>query len=90
MEKVIVIYYPEDSIIGIAKDYKSAVKFLIKNYWINGNDEVAGDDGDFGRLDEVLGDAWQDVLINEWDIQNFNDFFFYNFELKEIELINDD
>ena len=76
--KVITIWRGGD-FLGVAKDYKSAVKFLIGNRHIKASDEVYVDvDGDFHRycrIDEYLGEDWADTMTEEWNIREFNNFY---------------
>ena len=80
--KVITIWHDGD-FIGVAKDYKSAVKFLIGNRYINASDEIATDINKYCRLDEYLGENWADVMAEKWDIYKFNAFYDWYFAFEE-------
>lgn len=91
---VINIFHDGDYI-GTAKDYRTAVQFLVGNEYITDSTEVApfvvDPSGDahfeYGKMDEVLGEDWADKMAEKWDIENFNDFWDYWYELREVEVI---
>jgi hypothetical protein len=70
----------------VAKDYKSAVKFLIDNRWIEESMAVWNEDDTYSRLDELLGEDAFDIIIEKWDIDDFNDFWTGNFILEEVKV----
>ena len=88
--KVIEIYEKNHGLIGIAKDYKSALFYLYNNKWMTGSTEVwLGEytNHEYGRLDEVLGEDWFEKML-EWGIENFNDYWdgSLTFVLMEMEV----
>lgn len=86
--KVIEIYEDTHGLIGIAKDYKSALFYLYNNKWIEGSDEVwvgAHANPEYGRLDEALGEDWFEKML-KWNIENFNDYWDGSFVLIETEV----
>ena len=71
----------------VAKDYKSAVKFLINNRWICESTECWNDKIEWwAPLKEVLGENCLDIMTLEWDIDDFNDFWTGNFVLEKVEV----
>ena len=92
MATVTLIYHDGD-FLGAAKNYKAAINFLISQQYIMGEDEVApfvcSDDRWYfnnGRLDEVVGPDWQHIMLNDWDIHEFNSFWDSWFELQEVNI----
>ena len=83
-----VILVNEDShgLLTVAKDYKSAIKFLIDNGWIKESMDVWHDDDTYSRLDELLGENAFDIITEKWDIDTFNDFWDGCFMLDEVEV----
>ena len=84
---VITIFEENHGIIGAAKDYKSAIKFLVKENWLDENTEI----WDYIHrqsklLKDVLGENVIDVITEEWDIRNFNDFFDGSFLLQSVSV----
>ena len=74
--------------IGLAADYKSAVKYLIDKHYICENDTILDDDNDGEEITirSKLGANWKDRMINEWDIETFSRFM-YGFYLEEAIII---
>ena len=74
--KVVLINEENHGLLGVALNYYNAVKWLIKEGWLNSDDEVpVGDDEhtyDWQPIDKVYGENWADVMLNEWDIDTFN------------------
>ena len=69
---VIVIYNDMNEMIGIAKDYKSAINFLVENYFLDSEFEVM--DGDYNWVTlKDLNISIED--IKQMSIKEFNDFF---------------
>jgi len=83
-----VILVNEDShgLLTVAKDYKSAIKFLIDNGWIKESMEVWNEDGTYSRLDELLGEDAFDIITEKWDIGSFNTFWDGSFFLNEVNV----
>lgn len=60
--------------IGVAEDYQSAVKFLIDDGWLTEYTEIYDDDLDsWHSVKEVFGDDWQNLMMNEWDMDTFSE-----------------
>lgn len=87
---VITINEDNHGMIGIALNYYNAVKWLIGDGWIDDYTEVAkhskNGDCNWVRLNEVYED-WADKMLNEWDIDNFNEFWEGSFYLDSVKVI---
>lgn len=84
--KVICIFADDSEFIGIASDVKSAVDFLVNNYWLRDSTEIWDDrTNEYNRIDEAMGEDWADDMA-EWSIQEFNEFWEDNFTLKEVDV----
>jgi len=84
MKTVIVINDGGYGLIGVAKDYKSALTFLLNEHWIDDNTEVCSeDDGGFftwKKLSQVLGEDWRDKMM-KWNVSYFNYYWEGTFHL---------
>lgn len=69
---VIVIYNDINEIVGIAKDYESAVNFLFDNYLLDSEFEVMGEEYKWIPLKD-LNISIED--IKQMDIDKFNELF---------------
>jgi len=83
---VILVHEDGHGLITVAKDYKSAIKFLINNRWIEESMEVWNEDGTYSRLDELLGEDAFDIITEKWDIDSFNTFWNGSFFLNEVNV----
>ena len=83
--KVIIMNEDNHGFIGLAKDYPSAVKFLIDNGWLDDYTEVWVRENEWARLSEVLGEDWADKMEN-WGVENFNDYWDGSFYFEEREV----
>ncbi len=83
---VILVHEDNHGLLTVAKDYKSAVKFLIDNRWIEESMEVWHEDGTYRRLDEFFGEDVLDIITEKWDIDSFNTFWDGSFFLNEVEV----
>ena len=83
---VILVNEDNHGLLTVAKDYKSAVKFLIDNRWIEESMEVWNEDGTYRRLDEFFGEDVLDIITEKWDIDSFNTFWDGSFLLNEVEV----
>ena len=80
--KVICVYEDNHGLIGIAKDYTSAIKYLIEEtHWLDENEMT--DEGLF--VGEKFGENWAELIYN-LKIQEFNDIFLDRFLLREVEV----
>ena len=83
MQTVITIQEDNHGLIGIAKDYSSAIDFLVnKNYWLNEKFEVWVDNEDYltQSIKDKLGENWKEI-VSTWTIEQFNNFFEGSFYL---------
>jgi len=83
---VVLVHEENHGLITVAKDYKSAIKFLINNRWITESMEVWNEDDTYSRLNELLGEDAFDIITEKWDIDSFNAFWNGNFFLNEVEV----
>ena len=84
---VILVNEDNHGLLTVAKDYKSAVKFLISNRWIKESMEIWDENGiSHSRLDELLGEDVLDIMTEKWDIDSFNTFWDGSFFLNEVEV----
>ena len=95
MSVILIKSLGNDTPIQIAKDYKSAVDYLLNNNWISDATEVAvtTHNGDFlywGELKDVFGEGWFDMMRDNWDIDNFNDYWAGHVTLKEVNLYGEE
>lgn len=78
MQMVITIEEDNHGLIGIAKNYSSAIDFLIDEDWLDGNYELynanADDDSNVKTVKEDLGEEWKEVILS-WDTETFNNYF---------------
>lgn len=82
---VILVQEENHGLITVAKDYKSAIKFLINNGWIKESMEVWDENGiSHSRLDELLGEDAFDIITEKWNIDSFNTFWDGSFFLDEV------
>jgi hypothetical protein len=83
---VILVNEDNHGLLTVAKDYKSAVKFLIDNRWIEESMAVWNEDDTYSRLDELLGEDAFDIITEKWDINSFNTFWDGCFILNEVKV----
>lgn len=69
---VITIYSNDHGLIGIAKDYNSAIQFLIENHWIEDYTELWL--GEYMTVVDRLTSRWRD-LLPKLSIDEFNEIF---------------
>ena len=69
---IIIIHEDNHGILGVAKDYDSAINFLLQNQWLTADTEVLNSIGEWISLKELGFDI---ETIRSWDIEAFNDFF---------------
>lgn len=83
MQTVVLIEEDNHGQIGVAKDYLSAIDFLIKEGWLDESYEVWVDNeiSLTFTIVEHLGEDWQIIIRDEWDTENFNNFFDGSFYL---------
>ena len=87
MNKVILIWEENHGIIGVANNYYNAIKFLIKERWLYDGTQIYNDSTDeWVEISTFYGENWRDVLLNEWDLNKFNDEFVDFMGLNEEEI----
>lgn len=87
MSKIILIWEETHGIIGVANNYYNAIKFLIKEHWLCDETQIYDDSTDkWVELNIFYGRNWRDVLLNEWDLDKFNDEFvdFMGLNVEEV------
>lgn len=83
--QVVKISEDNHGFLGVAKDYKSAIQFLIEEDWINEATEIYVDvEGGWLRLDEYFDD-WE-FEIKNMSRESFDDLFYENFSLEDIDV----
>ena len=90
--KVITINEENHGQIGIALNYYNAVKWLIENSWLDDTVEVwrkpADDDFyDWISIKKVYGENYANDILNNWDINTFNEAFEGTFLLQFVDVI---
>lgn len=84
--KVIVIHEENHGEIGIAANYHYAVKWLIKNQWLDDTTEVCLEQCWVSVL-SLFGSDWKNLILDYWDnILIFNSVFSGCFYLEEVEV----
>jgi hypothetical protein len=85
MQTVVLVEEDNHGLIGVAKDYTSAVNFLINENWLDETCRVWADelDEDYTTqsIKDNLGENWKEI-ISTWDIEKFNNYFDCLFYLK--------
>jgi hypothetical protein len=83
MKMVCLIEEDNHGMIGIAKDYPSAIDFLVDSNWLDGKFEVWVDNeiSLTQTLEDHLGELWYVAIRDEWDTEQFNNFFNGSFYL---------
>jgi hypothetical protein len=75
MNKVYCVYEDSHGMIGVAKDFSSAVNGLIDEGWLNGHTETFDDEHECGfSVKYRLGENWVNE-IKKMSIFDFNIFF---------------
>lgn len=86
--KVIGINTEWDGFIGLATNYENAIKYLIKENWLDENFLMWDyDREEYVTVEKFLEDEedWKKCVLN-WGIETFNDLFEGNFFLEEVEV----
>lgn len=86
--KVYVAFNPNafNAIICIAESYKAAVKHLFDFHWISPKDEILIEN-QMTTLEEYFGEECIDMMAEEWDMTDFNEFWNGDFRIEEMEVI---
>lgn len=89
--KVVVIYEDNHGIIGVANNYYNAVRFLLEEQWITYETNMYdGKTSHWKSIEEYLGKNWEEYLLNECDLNTFNDIFENWLELSLTEVYGTD
>ena len=70
---VISMWEENHGFLGIAKDYLSALDFLIEDHWLDENTQLPIKSG-WPTVKEYLGENWKETL-ETWSMCEFNDLF---------------
>ena len=81
--KVVVIHELNHGFLAVALNYYNAVKWLIDEGWLNAYDNVYID-GEWKEVKDVFGEDWKDLMLNEWDLNRFNEVFDELFQLQSV------
>lgn len=85
--KVIVIKECDCGIVGVANNYKNAIKYLIKTQWLAGGTSIYDKNENYITVEEYFGQNWIDKIINlKQGIKEFNSLFEDGFRLYEEEV----
>ena len=87
---VILIYDEDVTLLGVAKNYKTAIDFLVNKGYLSDSLQIYDKKSNhYVRIDEYYGENWLDVIRDEWDIENFNEFFGHWLLLDEWDIIGE-
>lgn len=84
MKKVYCVYEDSHGMIGVAKDYPSAIKNLIKEKWVDNSTKMLDVYGNPSTVIEVFGSDWEKYLLY-WGVEAFNisfDGLFYIYPME--------
>lgn len=84
--QVFVLFNSKNEIICIAESYKVAVDYLFGFHWISPKDELVIDN-EVTTLEEYFGEECVDMMAEEWDMTDFNEFWNGDFWITEMEVI---
>ena len=76
IETVIIIYEENHGVIGVAVDYKSAIRWLIQTEWIDAGTHFRID-GQWQTVEQLFGERWREKLV-EQDEQFFEGKFYFD------------
>lgn len=84
--KVILIHEDNHGLIGVAKDYQSAITFLVKHDWLNGVCDFWDEENSkWVLVQNHFGDNWQTIFEN-LSLKEFNQLWEGCFMLVEEEI----
>lgn len=83
MQTVVLIEEENHGMIGVAKDYPSAIDFLVNQGWLDESFEVWVDNEDYltQTIKDKLGENWKEIILS-WDTEQFGNFFDGSFYLN--------
>jgi hypothetical protein len=76
IEKVIIIHEENHGVIGVAVDYKSAIRWLIQTDWINAGTDFRVDKK-WQTVEQLFGERWRERLV-EQDEEFFEGSFYFD------------
>jgi len=89
--KVVVIYENNHGMIGIANNYYNAIRLLLEEQWITYETTIYNrKTSHWDFIEEYLGENWEEDLLNECDLDTFNEIFEDWLELSLIEVYGTD
>ena len=80
MQTVVLIQEENHGLISVAKDYPSAIDFLVNENWLDESFELYEGNGIYKTVKEKLGEEWKEIILS-WDTEQFSDFFEGSFYL---------
>lgn len=84
--KVIVVNEESHGFLCVAKDFQSAVDYLIKDYWLHEATEIYNDaKSEWMRLDEFYGEDWEEE-VRRLTRKGFEELFNEIFYLEDEEI----
>lgn len=90
---VVLIYDENVTLLGVAKNYKAAIDFLVNKGYLSGSMQIYDQESNhYVRIDEYdkyYGENWLDVIRDEWDVENFNEFWGHWLLLDEWDVIGE-
>lgn len=87
---VILIYDEDVTLLGVAKNYKTAIDFLVNKGFLSDSMQIYDQESNhYVRIDEYYGENWLDVIRDEWDVENFNEFWQSWLFLDEWDIIGE-
>lgn len=84
MQSVIIIKEECHGFIGIAKDFKNAIYFLVDNHWLDGTTEICYGNK-WGSIDTIFGEDWENKIL-ALGFDDFCDIFYGSFYLDTEEI----
>lgn len=87
---VVLIYDEDVTLLGVAKNYKTAIDFLFNKGYLSDSLQIYDKKSNhYVRIDEYYGEDWLDVIRDEWDVENFNEFWGHWLLLDEWDVIGE-
>ena len=87
---VVLIYDEDVTLLGVAKNYKTAIDFLVNKGYLSDSLQIYDKKSNhYVRIGEYYGEDWLDVIRDEWDVENFNEFWGHWLLLDEWDIIGE-
>lgn len=88
MNKIICIEIEPYGLIGFAKNYNHAIRWLIRHNYLNSSSPIEQEqEQDFKTPFQIFGENWKEEIL-KLSIEEFNDLFYYNdYHLSEREVV---